>query len=105
MLDTKMYEGFVEDFNSSLRTGVNNKIDDEIKKRITLLGVDVTNTAYIQRNFRFIEKEGDDFKHLFYIPENKFIISIQKVPTIDFTYETEDIANNKVTCTASYKYY
>jgi len=85
--------------------GTDNKIEAEIKKRISALGVGINDIEFIKRNFEFIEKEGDDFKHLFYRAENKFIISIQKVPTISFNYDDEDFLNNQVTCTCEFKYY
>jgi len=58
-----------------------------------------------ERDFEFIERDGDEFKHLFYKPLNKFIISIQKQPTIKMGYDGEDFKNNQVTVTCDYKYY
>lgn len=103
--ELEQYKGFTDEFHANLSENLFNQVEDEIKKRIIALGVDINDHDYIKRNFEFIEKEGDEFKHLFYKPENKFVVSIQKVPTIDFKYDTGDLSNNKITCTASYKYY
>jgi len=101
------YEGFnlINEKQQEVITGITNQIEEEIKKRIAALGVDVNDADAIKRGFEFIEREGDNFKHLFYRPMCKFIISIQKVPTINITHTGDDFKNNEVTCTCAYKYY
>lgn len=105
--ELEKYEGFnsvvtkqTEDISK-----LSNQIDEEIKKRIAALGIDINNHDYIKNNFEFIERDGDEFKHLFYIPERKFIISIQKAPTIVMRCDAQDFKDNVITVSASYKYY
>lgn len=107
LLDIEKYEGFnlVKENQQELFNSLTNQIESEIKKRIAALGVDINDTEFIKINFEFIEQEGDEFKHLFYRPEKKFILSIQKVPSVKFAYDGEDYKNNKVTCTCEYKFY
>lgn len=76
--DLKQYAGFIDTHSRSMSKALSNKIEDEIRKRITALGVDVNDAEYLKHSFEFIERDGDDFKHLFYKPESKFIFSIQK---------------------------
>lgn len=99
------YKGFTEKYAKKISVSLDNQVEAEISKRINELGVDINDKDYIQHNFEFIECDGDEFKHLFYKPQNKFIFSIQKLPEINIWYDGDDFINNKVTCTATYKYY
>lgn len=103
--ELKKYKGFVEQHTQKISADLCNQIDEEIKKRITSLGVDINDKAFIMANFEFIEREGDDFKHLFYKAESKFIFSIQKLPTVTMGYGEDGFVKNEVTCIATYKYY
>ncbi len=96
----------INDITGDVTKTLNSEIDAEIRKRIIALGVDPDNLEYLKCNFYMMDKEGDEFKHLFFIPQDKFVISIQKVPTLEFKYTTnDDLVNNVITITMSYKYY
>ncbi len=99
------YKGFTEKYTQKISANLSNKIDEEIRKRISALGVNVNDKAFIMANFEFIEREGDEFKHLFYKPESRSIFSIQKNPTVIMGYEEDGFVKNEITCIATYKYY
>lgn len=103
--DIENYAGFITEKYNKAISDTANQIENEIKKRITDLGIDINNIEFIKNNFEFVEKEGDEFKHLFYKPESKCIISIQKMPTINFCSDIYDLVNNTVSCIMTYKYY
>jgi hypothetical protein len=101
-LNLKQYDGFnlIEDMYINQVKSINNQIEAEIKKRVDALGIE-----FNADQFQFLQKDGDDFKHLVYMPTGKLIISIQKTPSMKFAYDGQDFVNNQVTCICDYKYY